>query len=1066
MSQRTLKILSLAANDKENQLETSVEVSEDKTWQNSNESMDEFDPVTNWVLEIDPKILKEQFLNTQDVKNSKKSKKKQWSSENISSDKERKYEYENINENISSDKERKYEESRVNSSKSTTEVMRNSVNTVNNENNDQMLIFKSRDQNEFGQKSQPLENIDKKHLYVSTDIHSEHKKNQRPNNESVKNITQTENNFQFPVIVVPPKEDVANIGHEISDLPIIFDNEGYSTVNKNYLFVSEVTENYLYCSDEHNNDFHYYSDCNEKESNTMITLPNDDTKICETSVMHSSNITSELPKYAPFTKKINVLSQHILKPSGIENVAFATKTNSNNDGINVLTKSDNHWKVIIPATPTNSDTHLGVRCFRKEEPFDYGSEDNQNATNHSHYSGYIEIEKFHDPIESNVINEIPVSENSFEILEKTSEQSLKSAVSEVNHKSTHKHTDDCEEGVERTDMKHYKDKMTFCFFCDKDVSHFSRHLRTWHQNEIEVQRLHSYKSNSKERRQALSVLGKRGNYVKNRFTLQLRPVRRVKSGILLCSSEFLPCPHCLGFYKKKSLYRHTKNCDSRPISAQGKRQSSQSEGQTALLLGKFKHDELLDKDLFPRMRADEVSLTVKKDPLICKFAYSYLKGRKSKGNLDFVRTSVRNLAKLLQISKDSDSNIKGLIDLLRPKFLTKIIEGVNIIGKYNKGIDEYESPTVAMNFGTLLKKCCDLAIIQLLQESNTEALRKEIKVLKTLIESQWANEVSAQATSNLNSRKWNKEELLPLTSDLKKLKEYLETSSQNSFEQLKRNEKDELAYNSLKELLYCQIILMNRRRPAEVAQIKVETYKSINLNVQETEFEECLTESEKILLNSCSRIVIRGKRGRGVPVLLSQSMKNQFDFFIRVRSNFIENNDYIFHTTGKNFLDGTKVLYKHAKKCGSQNPKSISATRLRKHLATVTQLLQFSDSDLEQLSKFMGHTLQTHCNFYRLSDNTYQTAKLSKLLLLASEGGLEKYKGLDLNHIDIDLNPIFENCEVEEMITEQIPSNTQSTPNDEVKQNSNLYYQKKAKWTSIKQTWSLEQKKNYRKIFC
>ncbi|XP_074034092.1 uncharacterized protein [Leptinotarsa decemlineata] len=66
----------------------------------------------------------------------------------------------------------------------------------------------------------------------------------------------------------------------------------------------------------------------------------------------------------PSQKKINVLSQHILKPSEIENVAFATKTNSNNDDINVLTKSDNHWKVIIPATPTNSDTHLGVRCLR------------------------------------------------------------------------------------------------------------------------------------------------------------------------------------------------------------------------------------------------------------------------------------------------------------------------------------------------------------------------------------------------------------------------------------------------------------------------------------------------------------------------------------------------------------------------------------------------------------------------------------------------------------------------------------------------------------------------------
>ena len=107
--------------------------------------------------------------------------------------------------------------------------------------------------------------------------------------------------------------------------------------------------------------------------------------------------------------------------------------------------------------------------------------------------------------------------------------------------------------VETTNKKHYKDKRTFCCFCDKDVSHFSRHLSTWHQNEIEVQRLQSYKSNSKEKRLALGVLGKRGNYVKNRSTLKIRAVKRVQSGILSNKSEFLPCPHCLGYYKKKSL---------------------------------------------------------------------------------------------------------------------------------------------------------------------------------------------------------------------------------------------------------------------------------------------------------------------------------------------------------------------------------------------------------------------------------------------------------------------------------------------------------------------------------
>nr|CAI5865730.1 unnamed protein product [Callosobruchus analis] len=82
--------------------------------------------------------------------------------------------------------------------------------------------------------------------------------------------------------------------------------------------------------------------------------------------------------------------------------------------------------------------------------------------------------------------------------------------------------------------------MTFCFFCEKDVSHFSRHLETWHSNEIEVQRVFSHESKSKGRRIALSALAKRGNYLNNRISDKLRPVKRVKCAALSTTNEFYP----------------------------------------------------------------------------------------------------------------------------------------------------------------------------------------------------------------------------------------------------------------------------------------------------------------------------------------------------------------------------------------------------------------------------------------------------------------------------------------------------------------------------------------------
>ncbi|KAK4875861.1 hypothetical protein RN001_012283 [Aquatica leii] len=463
-----------------------------------------------------------------------------------------------------------------------------------------------------------------------------------------------------------------------------------------------------------------------------------------------------------------------------------------------------------------------------------------------------------------------------------------------------------------------------------------------------------------------------------------------------------------------SLYRHTKKCSQNIEVNKQKRQTAQSDGQTALLLGtRLKHDQLLKTELFPRMRADDISLIAKKDPLICQYAYSYIKGRRSKGNLDLVRQNVRRLAKLFKFVQKQDCNIKLLIDLLRPCYFKMIIDGVNDMARYNHETEKYESPTLAMNFGTLLKKCCDLAFVELLQIPNTEKQREDVNILKNLIISQWADEVSAQAGTNLNENQWNKEQLLPLTTDLKKLNDYLCNSAEQHYNTLKNNN-DANAYYALKDILYTQIMLLNRRRPAEVAQLKLHTYKAINLDTskQDTEFENCLTKTEKILLNTYSRFVIRGKRGRGVPVLLSPIMRKHFDFVITVRDQFVQGNDYIFHTKGKGFIDGTKTLHKYVEKCGVTRAKSITATLLRKHLATITQLLHFSNNDMEQLSKFMGHTLKTHCNVYRMSDNIYQTAKVSKLLLLMMEGGAENFKGKQLEEIDIPLTPVIDNQDV------------------------------------------------------
>nr|CAI5817389.1 unnamed protein product [Callosobruchus analis] len=175
-----------------------------------------------------------------------------------------------------------------------------------------------------------------------------------------------------------------------------------------------------------------------------------------------------------------------------------------------------------------------------------------------------------------------------------------------------------------------------------------------------------------------------------------------------------------------------------------------------------------------------------------------------------------------------------------------------------------------------------------------------------------------------------------------------------------------------------------------------------------SEFEKALTPTEIILYKSLKRVVIRGKRGRGVPVLFEKSILEYIELLIEHRRNFnLDDNIYLFANPGtNNSITGYKVMLKHSRLAirNQQRASVLSSTRLRKHLATMTQIYHMGKNDLEQLATFMGHTEKTHSSFYRLPDDVYQTAKVSKLLLLSKNDNLEAYKGKNLDEIKIDFN--------------------------------------------------------------
>lgn len=514
------------------------------------------------------------------------------------------------------------------------------------------------------------------------------------------------------------------------------------------------------------------------------------------------------------------------------------------------------------------------------------------------------------------------------------------------------------------------------------------------------------KVNSKERKGLIAVLRNKGNFLANSGNKCTKPVRR-PTGHNIVSNDYLPCEFCYGYFLRKQLWRHRKKC---PMNSDN-RALTQASAQN-FLLKHLRIDEQLKTKVFPHMRGDRISFIAKKDLLICAFGARYLKTHRDKHFIHVTSRKMRELSKLLIQLQKINCDIKNLFKALRPQYYDTVVQAVKTVAKYNEEDNSFSAPTYAMNICKSLKDCCDIAINFALKKkdvygkiSSAEA-ESDLKTFIHLLNSNWNYDVSNEASSCLNMRKWNKITIIPLASDLKVFKDYLTAKSNKAARKLNSVNDDKIAYKELLETIFCRVIVLNRKRPGELERIYVKTYQNADSHQNYEEFADVVSVTEKILMKKFKRVVIRGKRGRGVPVLFSSEVQQHVDILLKVRPQIFANvfNPYLFgrpsYTTP---ISGYKTLEKHAKLSGVQNPSALTATRLRKHLATITQIFNMSEGDIEQLATFMGHTERVHRSEYRLPDDVYQTAKICKLLLMMESGTAAQWKGMRLEDININM---------------------------------------------------------------
>ncbi|KAJ8967709.1 hypothetical protein NQ314_002655 [Rhamnusium bicolor] len=206
--------------------------------------------------------------------------------------------------------------------------------------------------------------------------------------------------------------------------------------------------------------------------------------------------------------------------------------------------------------------------------------------------------------------------------------------------------------------------------------------------------------------------------------------------------------------------------------------------------------------------------------------------------------------------------------------------------------------------------------------------------------------------------------VLPLTEDVKKLRCSLHYELQRCLSKLESGF-DLDTWAMLSKVTLINIMIFNRKRPGDVEKSQIIEYQ--NLQMVEEDVLEKLDNSQKKYATMFGRYISRGKLDSPAPVLVSKTDMFAIEQILKYRqnANIDEKNPYLFAAPPRSSNAYYKVGRALNDFCYSQGleNKNLTATKLRKHLATVTCTLEKAEQAV--ISDFMGHALNIHNKIYR-----------------------------------------------------------------------------------------------------
>ncbi|XP_063403047.1 centromere protein F-like [Mytilus trossulus] len=605
---------------------------------------------------------------------------------------------------------------------------------------------------------------------------------------------------------------------------------------------------------------------------------------------------------------------------------------------------------------------------------------------------------------------------------------------------------------QNTKSKHNRvyDCIHACIFCNKLFTNIQSHLENKHSNkmkEITELKKHVKEANEEEKKNLkkslslkLNLLRNKGDNIHNMKVLkhkvgELILPRRTSTGKFVLN-EYGPCPNCYEWMILNiSITNHQKTC---PAKTQHDYHKGSTMVQVGILTGKvqYKGSHRLLKEVFPIMKKDDITDVAIKDPLILALGDVWLmknvdNKRKRKYYASYhMRLASRLISAFRKLSANKDNTTMS--KMLSPENFDNVAKCALEICTDKDG--ELKHPSTAVKSGFDIMRMVSSKLGISIKERD-ETMKKEASDFLFLMKMEWSIRVNKLARSILSERQFNNKKELPHPEDIANFASFLIKECQSL--DIDPATADGNTFRQTAMLVQTRLLLYNRRRPGELEAMSLECYRKRSTSVSETDISlrQQLTTLEKKMLQTQELVELRGKNGTRVPVILPPEVVPSIEFLankiVREKAGIKEENMYLFANTALDVVRAGDSLEQLKTQCGSlKYPERIYATNLRKHCATIAQVIGLTDHELKYLCRHLGHTVQVHEMHYRSTSGLIERLEIAKLMLMQENNMVGKFQGKTLK--DITFEEIMQKEENEEEVQREEPVSLEDTGMDHV----------------------------------